>query len=346
MSIVLASALLSTAASAFDLKIYGVGHVSIDRTDNGMENDAFVASNSSRLGVRGEHTLGDDLSVVVQYESGVDLTGRGENDGNGGGPSDGRLFTRARDSFVGVSSRFGSLRLGRLGGLNQWVYDINLFADQVGDLGNIWGGTGLSGRVDSALQYTTADLGGLGATLTYAPKGGAGDTDVFVAKATYSTAAVQLGGAYMSQGAGGATDHTAFAITGVYRAGRFTIGAGYQNESDIAAITGNDRDGITLGGSVKFRKGLIKAQVTTSDGDLRDSRATQWAVGYDYHLGKNTTAYIAYARTDNNRNASFSATDYGHGDNVGAGARGDDPSVMSIGLTYSFESTRKGIGNR
>jgi len=59
----------------------------------------------------------------------------------------GRFSPRARDSFLGLRSHdYGSIQFGRVGGLNQWLYDYNLFADQVGDLGNIWGGDGLPGR--------------------------------------------------------------------------------------------------------------------------------------------------------------------------------------------------------
>ena len=65
----------------------------------------------------------------------------------------GNSLTTARDSYVGLKGGFGTALVGRLPALNQWLYDYNLFADQVGDLGNIWGGDGLSSRANHAAYY-------------------------------------------------------------------------------------------------------------------------------------------------------------------------------------------------
>jgi predicted porin len=100
------------------------------------------------------------MSVLFQYESGVDLTGRGSGDGNGGGVPGNTLFTRTRDSFVGLNGGFGTFLAGRLPAHNQWLYDFNLFGDQVGDLGNIFG-KNLPGRADGALHYKTPSFGGV-----------------------------------------------------------------------------------------------------------------------------------------------------------------------------------------
>jgi len=145
---------VSAPAWALDLTVYGVGHLSADGIDLDTDSSGYVHSNSSRLGFKGSHDLGNGFAVLYQFESGVDLTGRGTGDGNGGADSDGQLFTRTRDSFVGVQGGFGAVMLGRVGGLNQWLYDYNLFGDQVGDLGNIWGATGC--RAASITPRTTA----------------------------------------------------------------------------------------------------------------------------------------------------------------------------------------------
>jgi predicted porin len=60
------------------------------------------------------------------------------------------------------------------------------------------------------------------------------------------------------------------------------------------------------------------------------------AVGYDHSLAKGATVYIAYAKVDNDDNASFSATNWGHGKDVGVGAAGEDPSSISVGFIYDF----------
>lgn len=333
-----AAAVTAPAALALNLDIYGVGHVSVDRADNGLESDTFIASNSSRLGVSGDHELTDGLNALFQYETGVDLTGRGENDGNGGADSGGQLFTRTRDSFVGLGSGFGKIILGRLGGLNQWLYDYNLFGDQVGDLGNIWGGSGLFGRVDNIVQYATPAFGGFDAALSYAPEEGVDDTDVLVAKGNFAAGGIKVGLAYMSQGTGASDEHTAVAVTGSYTFGSFSIGGGYQKETDIGGISGNDRDSFTVGGSAGFGKAVVKAQVANTSGEGDQTDAIQYAIGVDYNITDSATLYVAYAKTDNDANVEFSANNYGHGDNIGAGGPGEDPSAVSLGFVYKFKA--------
>ena len=336
----LASALCLGAgsASALELNIYGVGHVSADNNDDGNSSQWYAASNSSRLGFKGNHGIGNGLKIVFQYESGVDLTGRGTNDGNGGGTSN-NLFSTARDSFVGLSGNFGTVVGGRLAALNQWVYDYNLFADQVGDLGNIWGGSGLPGRANGTLAYLTPDLGnGFSAVVAYMPENGTKDADALVLKGNYASGPLKLGLGYINLGTGtGNPDWKTTAITASYDMGNLTVGGGYQTESDMGGINGNDRDSYTLGASFRIGgAGTIKAQYTNSNADAANSDASMYAVGYDYALTKSTTVYVAYSSTDNDPLAAFSANNWGHGQAVAPFALGSDPSSFSIGVVYKF----------
>ena len=326
-------------ASALELNIYGVGHLSADNNDDGANSQLYIASNSSRLGFKGNHDLVKGMKVIFQYESGVDLTGRGENDGNGPGTSN-NLFSTARDSFVGLSGVFGSVMAGRLGVLNQWLYDYNLFADQVGDLGNIWGGTGLPGRANGVLAYATPNIANLfDGLLAFIPENGTEDMDSAVLKLNFKIGSIgKIGGAFTTVGTGtGNPEHNAAAITGSYSIGNFTVGGGYQIESDIGGVSGDDRNSITLGGSFSFGNGhTVKIQGTNSDADLPDANATQIAVGYDYAVDKAFTVYVAYASTDNDANASFTANNYGHGQAVSP-ANGNDPASFSLGAVYKFD---------
>ncbi|MDZ7754760.1 MAG: porin [Gammaproteobacteria bacterium] len=353
--------LAASPAHAFEFNIYGVGHLSADSVDDGSSTDEGVASNSSRLGFKGNHDLGGGMKALFQAEAGIDLTGQGGNDGNGGSPDDGDVFTNARDSYVGLAGDWGTLLAGKLGGLNQWVYDYNLFADQVGDLGNIWGGSGLPGRVTSTLHYRTPDFSGLSVGFSYIPDEdniaaapnitpaasaplpsdpsppNVNSDDIWLVKADYASGGLKLGGAYTNIDLR-ANDWEVWAITGSYDFGRFTVGGGWQNESDMGGAAGNDRDSYTLGASAKVgTSGTVKAQVAHSDGDASNSDATQWAVGYDHALNKYVTVYGAYAATDNDSAAAFSANNYGKGDAV-TPALGDDPGAFSIGLVVTFDA--------
>ena len=337
---------LSVPALALELSVYGVGHLSADSIDTGSDSSGYIHSNSSRLGFKGSHDVAG-AKILFQYESGVDLTGNGTGDGNGGcGTSgsacEGQVFTRARDSFVGVKGGFGTVLFGRLGALNQWLYDYNLFGDQVGDLGNIWGGDGLPGRADHAAWYRTPSFGGATLALTYVPDQGTNDGSSFIGKAEYGTGGIKLGGAYANFGNGtGSSDTKVTALTASYDAGAFSVGGGWQRETGIGGVSNADRDKYTLGAAVKVgSSGTVKAQYAKA-GDLdntSNTSADQWAVGYDHAWDKNTTLYVAYASTDNDAGASYTSYNYGHGDNGVSGlASGSGPSAISVGVVYKFD---------
>ncbi|MCA1791419.1 MAG: porin [Thioalkalivibrio sp.] len=324
--------LLATAhAGAVEAEFYGVAHLSADSVDDGRNRSEFLASNSSWLGLRGRQALSEGADLVFQYEQGVDLTGQGENDGNGPG-STSSLFTAARVSFLGVTGNYGTLRLGKLDGLNQWVYDYNLFADQVGDLGNLWGGSGLPGRITNAAQYVSPEYSGFKLGLTYVPDEGFDDADLLVLKADYRHSELKLGLALVEIG----RDWQVGAVTGSYDWGNVTVGGGWQREESIADIRGNDSDSFTVGASLALRNRIVvKAQVVHSDATARASDATQYSVGLDYHWTEALSLYLALATTRNDDNAGFSANNYGKGDAVFPAA-GQDPSAISLGVAYRF----------
>ncbi len=335
---------LSSQAAALDLHLYGVGHMSVDSNDDGNDSQLYIASNSSRLGVKGSHPLGGGLKAIFQYESGVDLSGEGTNDGNGPGTGN-NLFSTARDSYAGLAGPWGAVVAGRLGALNQWLYDFNLFADQVGDLGNIWGGTGLPGRANSTVAYLSPHLmDSLDLVVAYHAENGSTDADATVLKANFAWDNLKLGVGYIGLGNGffspTADDQTAWAITASYKLGGITVGGGYQKDTSIGGVNGNDRDSYTVGASVGLGPGVAKAQYTVSNADAANADATQLAVGYDYQLNGSTTLYVAYATTSNDPNAAFTANDYGHGKAVSPAA-GDDPSSFSIGVVYKFDTALK-----
>ncbi len=338
-AVALAGTILTAApAHALDLDVYGVGHLSADQVDDGTDSEQHIASNSSRLGFRGGHDLDNDLRVMFQYEAGVDLTGQGGNDGNGapaGSTSD--IFTAARDSYVGLSGDFGTVKAGKLPGLNLWVYDYNLFADQVGDLGNIWGGTGLPGRVTSAVQYRTPDFSGLSGSLSYVPDEDATrSTDIYLVKADYLRTGLKLGAALANLDQVSGDEWQVYALTGSYDFDRFTVGGGWQSESDIGGTAGNDRDSFMVGASMAVgSKGKLKAHYADSDADASGRDAGMWAFGYDHAVNKYTTVYAAYAATDNDSAATFTANNWGKGDAV-APAAGQDPAAFSVGVIVNF----------
>ncbi|HEY6923609.1 MAG TPA: porin [Steroidobacteraceae bacterium] len=340
--------LLSAGAASQDcraaeLNLYGVGHLSFDSIDTGASSSDYVHSNSSRLGFTGSQDLDNGLSIYVQYESGVDLTVHGTGDGNGGASSVGQVFTRARDSFLGLKSAYGSVQFGRVGGMNQWLYDYNLFADQVGDLGDVWGGDGLPGRIDSAVEYISPTISGFKVALTFVPDEGGHNQHDEVVKADYALAGVKVGVGYGKFGPGivGLPSLEATSVTGSYEADLFNVGGEYQHEKNVGGVSGADRDQFTLGASVKLgASAVVKAQYTHSGqlSGVPQSSANMFAAGLDYNLSPSATVYVAYAHIGNSANNAYSSFDYGHGDQGTPGIiPGNNPAAYSIGLVYKFD---------
>lgn len=335
--------LLSLPAHALELDMWGKAHLSADSVTGGTAASQHIASSSSRLGIGGSHELTANTKAVFQLESGVDLTGRGSNDGNG--PANGnQLFTAARDSYVGVEGKAGTVLVGKLGGLNQWLYDYNLFGDQVGDLGNIWGGNGLPGRVSGAVHYKSPTFGnGNSASVSYVPKGEDAGKAASIARFEHNDAGLKLALSAGSVGTGAATPkHKVTALTASKDFGKFSLGGGYQKETDAGGTAGNDIKSYTVGASAKVSpKGTAKIQFANSKGTGAGTTANQVAIGYDYALNDSISLYAAYAKTKNDTGTNYNVDNWGHGQSHAAGL-GNDPAAVSVGLVYNFKTSLLG----
>lgn len=348
--LVLISAVAASSLMAANIDLYGVAHVSGDSVDNGTNSTAVFASNSSRLGVKGSADIGHGLTALGQFEVGVDLTGTGRDDGNGGDyDNKAAMFTSARDSFVGVKGDFGTVIAGNLPGVNQWMYDYNLFADQIGDLGNIWGnaGIGIDRASNTVAYFIPTIVPGLSGDIAYVSdqnqNTGTQLTGVLV-KANYENSGFKVGVGYLALNnealTSPASDPTELAVTASYTADNFSIGGGVLQSSNVAAGNTKDRTSYTAGASYTMDATTLKAQWAAVNDDVANSDASMIAVGVDYALSKDATVYVAYAQTSNDTLATYKANNWGHGKSAyGAPVAGEDPSSVSIGLVYKFGGT-------
>ena len=368
---VLAIALLLPGVVVADdeLTLYGRANVSLEEQSNGQTTGTYISSNSSRLGVTATYDFNSNITVFAQYESGVDATGKGasEGDGSGGQPgAQGQLFTRARDTFAGLRGRWGAIKFGRLseGGANAWVYDVNYFADVLGDAGTLLSIAAPYGRADSTVNYALPELGGFGLNVSYTPK----DTTASnvsgstVLNASYSVRIVTIHAHYArfdrsTVGAttiSGAKDPAVAAVSVAVKFTGGTAGAEYVRDSNEGAIDGRNRDIATVGADYKLGGGTLKAQYIIAGSYSNSGSASiysvgsgyatnngktgaqQFAIGYEYPLGHKASLYIVYSRMGNDAYASFTPADYGHGRSAGVAAPGDNPYGVGIGLTYNF----------
>lgn len=329
-------------AGVAEVTLYGKVHLSLESQDDGTDSATLLSSNSSRLGVKGSTDFGGGLTGFFQYEVGTNVDDTSTPGGffqNPAGSGSGR------DSFLGLRSSWGALKAGRLseGGANAWVYDANLFADQLGDAANLTSAGAPFGRGDNSVNYTAPDLGGLGISVTYIPEEStatdAGASTGITLRYALEPFAV---GAHLyrfdQSHVVGTEDPKVTAVSGSYDWGGGTVTAMFVQNSDEDGLAGADRDIFTVGVGVKVGTGTAKLQYADADAadNAPNTGAKQWAVGYDHPIAKNATAYVVYAAVDNDSAAAFHPFNYGHGQSVGVSALGEDPSGFGVGLVYDF----------
>ncbi|MGM0516522.1 MAG: porin, partial [Pseudomonadota bacterium] len=362
IAMAVAAAVAAPAAAMADTTLYGKVHASYDfwGGDTADNNDYSLSSNSSRIGIKGQEAISDNLSLVYQWESTVDFGGDGS--GIGSGP---------RNTFIGFAGNWGTAIAGRHDTPYKSVgrkYD--LFGDTIGDSRSIIRGRAAVGIVNAAIEdfdptldtapnaasdwdlrtnntvaYVTPNMGGFQATLAYVSDWSNdlnNDNDAYSISAGYEIAGFTIDAAYELHNAGDAVtgpiqasadaagldvdisdDSSAYRIGAGYTMGGFKVVGLYQNIDNVAHIDGEDMSAWGLGGAYSFGKSTVKAQYYRADdfADMNDTGADLWAVGYDYKLSKQTNVYAAYGSMAADNN---SAGAYVLGAATG---HGDSPSV-------------------
>jgi hypothetical protein len=351
LAVAVASALLvpfsaNAAKVAGDaLEIYGKIHVSIDAPDRditGPDNtqDFSVSSNSSRLGFKGKHKMGNTgLTALYKLEQEVSIGSGAAN-----------TFT-TRNTYVGVKGGFGQVIAGKhdtpyktIG--SKW----GVFGDTIGDRRSILGARSSGGnlmnqRGENALMWSNK-FGDLKAMVMYSADASDDDTGVVDTKSDTLTSVGALynskntpfyfGAAYedWDQLGGSATD--GYRIMLGYQAGFGKVGFIYEDiSSDNPAL---DRAVYGLNGIYKVGGGMdLRGQVLIADDSTAgpDTAATMFTLGLYKKFDKQTSMYAAYTQTDNDANAQYQGVDGGHGDEVRTDP-GGTPNAFSVGVIYKF----------
>ena len=173
--IALAVAGLSTAAFAqTNVTIYGVADVSgqgynmqsgkalnYDGMSKAASGGSFnLTNNSSLIGFKGTEDLGNGLKALFQVETNVSITGTSSGVAAGTSSSN---FGSARDSYVGVNSKYGTVLGGYLSTPYRSVvtgFDVMPGATGVGRSENLIGNTRFNTKNTAALLGGTAGVNG------------------------------------------------------------------------------------------------------------------------------------------------------------------------------------------
>jgi predicted porin len=372
LAVAIAAALAPAAAMADsgNVTIYGSVHMSVDSLNggnNGAVPDADlyrktnVSSNSSYIGFKGSEDLGNGLKAVWQMES---LVGMGDT---GAGTNVNSLTSR--NSFLGLNGGFGTAILGRHDTPVKLLgRKADLFGDQIGESRNLIsaGGATFDLRPDNVVAYISPTIAGFHGALAYVTNvgaGAAGPSPITAVSAlgVYESGPVMVGLGYethnmsnIGTAANSVSDDKIIRLVGGYSFGDVKLVGLYQkvkvDDANVVLDAGtNERKTWGLGAAYKMGATTIKGQYYKANDltgcatgvDCGATGAKMIVVGADYSLSKRTTAYVAYAKTNNDSGAtagtgaSYSAFGGGHGDNPGTVA-GKDPSGFSLGMKHSF----------
>jgi len=380
IALAVASAFAAPVAMAGDApagpsntSIYGAMNASIDMVTSdgaagaGDVTNNHVASNESRLGVKGSEDLGGGLSAIFQIESGVEL----DNDAAGlhgstttgarGGTTIGE-----RNTFVGLSSGdMGTVVLGR----HDTPYKISTrkldqFAYTIADNRSIMGNNTHDDRIGNVAAYISPSFGGLSvavATVFGSERGRIALTEdeksttyslagMYSMGGIYGTVAyqtIEFGQADGTVSGGQATlvanlpKLTATKIGGSYSMDAFTVGAVYEMLSNETGTNEAKNNNIYLSGAFnlssmsKVKAAYTMRGETENNGVVApNTEATQMSIGYDHGLSARTKLYALYSSLSND-GVGTGIKLSGKGTSSSA-PRAVDATVFSVGVMHSF----------
>ncbi|MGU7782903.1 porin [Burkholderia sp. PU8-34] len=352
---------LSTAYAQSSVTLYGIVDEGVTYTtnQNGHSNWQLQSGGASisRWGLRGAEDLGGGMKAIFVLENGFD-----PSTGNVG--NNGRLF--GRSAYVGISSRLGTLTLGRQyeeiadllskinAGLNWSVY----FA-HAGDIDNTAG----TNRINNAVKYVSPTVAGfaLGALYSFGGQPGqfssnsvtsVGITYTGVAIPLYLAAAYTIiknpytavfdsiaprtvtFAAYVPK----AESQKIAGVGGQYRIGNATVGLEYTTTRFTKAFLGKDVrfDNYEANVSYLINPALLAGMAyvyTHGKVDAGDATPIYRAVDLfvDYLFSKRTDVYFAAEWMRAGGSATQAQITY-----VTTPSSGRNQSILRVGLRHRF----------
>ncbi len=314
-------AALSTVAAGSALAqssvtVYGRLNETVERQKVGDETNTVLNDNASRLGFKGTEDLGGGLKAnfLIEHRFNADT-----------GTTNGAFWSG--DSWVGLSSNLGDLRLGRMISgayfatadyVSYHNHDTGTSADALYSLGfQNW-------VTNNKISYTTPSLAGATVELQYSLResttSGNNSTDLAF---NYGIGNLAVGAGFTKLG-----ENKQFAVRGQYAIGDFTIG-GYVQRTAFkdTYVDGGKATIVRLAAMYALGASEFHANVGLAgkiDG-VADTDAKQFTLGYNYNLSKRTKAYTYYTKVDNKAASAYQS-----------GTAGADFSSLALGVRHNF----------
>lgn len=323
--IALAVLAASTAAMAqSSLSVYGVADIWLGSVKSGLNGarQTVIESggvSSSYIGFKGTEDLGGGLKVNFLLEHGIALdTGAAEA---------GQAFSR--QSYVGLSGRFGEVRLGRM-----WTaYDDisgethSAFDSMFSATDHVFVSNEYIDNPPNGVYYATPSFGGFSGAVSFATgedkTPGQGASNIMAFHVEYDNGPVYAGVAYQRQrpqGSGGSDKFTR--INGSYDLGAVRLLASYGH---VKAAAGEKTNEYHLGVDVPLGRALTLsggyAASRTRLAGVTGSKRTGYGVALAYELSRRTTVYTGVHRDT---------------EQASTGVKIDRNTVYAVGLTHTF----------
>lgn len=284
--VAMASAATFAQAETVEIKVptfYGKFNVSqeFEQIENG-ESFSELNSNASRLGLKGDMAVNDDITAIYQAEFQIGVDGK-QTDKDADGNKVPAAF-KMRNTFVGAKGDFGKVQAGIFDtALKASQKKVDVFGDLEGDIKNYV--TNSENRVTDVVRYQSPSLSGLVLTFDHINGDAEGEANAQSMSAAFTQDQVYVAAAYDIDVEGTGVD--VVRVVGQFNLDGVQLGALWESEDD----NGTSADGFMVSAKAKVSsKVTLKGQFAASDIKAEDT--TQITLGADYKLAKKAKAFV------------------------------------------------------
>ena len=271
-------------------KVYGKANLSLVDQDSGDTSGWNLNSNASRLGIKGESKISEELAVVYQVEYEVCIDS---------GDCKGQTF-KQRNTFLGLKGNFGMVWAGKHDTPTKLAAKkVDLFNDLEGDIKNAFEG---ENRVSNVVAYTSPKMNGFSATLAMIPAEGEdvdqdGQDDTGLKDGLSYSINYTKDNLYLAiAGDQDIDEQDLVRMIAQYQIDALTLGFLYQQNQDN--LGAKDESGYFFSAAYSLNPDItLKAQYGEIEDDIDGDKEQTLSLGADYKLAKNTKTFIFY--TDN-----------------------------------------------
>lgn len=313
LSVAIASLMFAPVFVQADPTLYGKANVSYASTKSetdGQESESVeeLASNASRIGVKGSEEISEGLKGIYQAEFEIYF-----DDGDSGG----KTF-KQRNIFVGIEGDFGTVIAGNFDTpLKQAQNKVDLFNDLYGDIKNSI--TVNDNRESNSIMYSTPNLSGFRLYADLISSEDADNSNGTSIAATYENGgfyaalAYDLDVKYEEIEVDGETveqnDSSAVRAVIQYSVGDFQFGLLGEEYENIYKVKNS---GVL--GSVKYKLGDFALKGQFGQSDIKEQDATTLSLGVDYKLSKASKLFAFYTQNSHVAEVTDAGVEIDHDD--------------------------------